>query len=672
MTAGALTPGPDGGPEATAARLAALHGLGLPGTARGPAFAHLVAVLRQLTGAPIVTLAVIDEEHAWYTAGVAPIAPTPLHAAPAADALTAGEVVRTRTVAGADLSEHPALGGVVGPVTVTTVQVAAPDGTPIGALELAWPHGVGRGMTRRVGRVPIGDAVLARFAEHVQELIELHAEVDEYRRSVELAPEPMVVLDADGAIVRVNPAMAAFVGRDGWELLGRDLLEMVAKHDRSRATTAITRTLISPGRTARLEVDLELADGRTVPCVLSAANLGGARRQLQLVVHDLSERLGIEEERTHLSEQLARAERLDAIGAVAAGLAHDLRNLLQVMTANLSLAEEGVAALTAAATREGASELAADPTSDLAGDLATDLAELREAVDRATEMTTQMLALGSRTSGATARADVVEVVYRVARLLGRGLPDGVRLSLDVPAGLPPVPIAAQDLERAVMNLLLNARDAVDGDGSIVLAARLGADGDSVEVVVTDDGVGMDRETQARADEPLFTTKGDRGTGMGLATVAAMITAASGDLRLRSTPGEGTEATLQLPVARDEAVAVPLGSDVPVAGHRVLLVDPGERTRRVIERMLAGAGYRVTGVASASEARAALDTGPYALMLTELSLPDGRGERLIDHVRAHSPDTACLALSSSAVAVDAEHVTVLTKPFSHARLLRAVA
>jgi PAS domain S-box-containing protein len=645
----------DGFFPATVARLAALRGLGLPGTARGPAFAHLVAVLRQLTGAPVVTLAIIDEEHAWYTAGVAPIAPVPLNASPAAVALTADTLVLTRTVIGDGFGDHPALGGVTGPVTITTVRISAPDRTPIGALELAWPAGV--------ERIPVSTAVLARFAEHVQELIELHAEVDEYRRSVELAPEPMVVLDADGAMIRINPALAAFVGQDVRALLGRDFLELVGRRDRSRAATAITRTLISPGRTARLEVELDLADGRTVPCAISAAHLGGARRQLQLVVHDLSERLGLEEERTHLSEQLARAERLDAVGAVAAGLAHDLKNLLQVMTANLSLAEEGLAALVA-------DDVPADPQ-QLTTDLGTDLAELREAVDRATDMATQMLALGSRAGTRPVDADVVEVVYGVARLLGRGLPEGVRLSLDVPGALPPVPVDPRELERAVMNLVLNARDAVDGDGSIVLAAHLTDEGDRIEVVVTDDGVGMDLETQARADEPLFTTKGDRGTGMGLATVAAMVTAAGGELRLRSQPGAGTAVTLELPTLTG-AAAVPVRTDTPVGGHRVLLVDPGERTRRVIDRMLAGDGYRVTGVGTATEARAALETERFALVITELALPDGRGERLVDHIRTHRPGTACLAMSSSAGAAEVDELTVLAKPFSHTRLLRAVA
>jgi len=344
------------------------------------------------------------------------------------------------------------------------------------------------------------------------------------------------------------------------------------------------------------------------------------------------------------------------------------------MTANLSLAEEGVVELTAATAATAAPDDgdARDTPTDLTRELATDLAELREAVDRASDMTTQMLALGTPADSSGATADVVEVVYRVARLLGRGLPEGVRLSLDVPGELPPVRIEARDLERAVMNLLLNARDALDGGGAIELAARLAPDGDSIEVVVTDDGAGMDRETQARADEPRFTTKGDRGTGMGLPTVAAMVTAAGGDLRLRSAPGEGTEVTLQLPIVTDAAARVPVGTDVPVGGHRVLLVDPGERTRRVIERMLAGAGYRVTGVATATEARAALDAGGYAMVVTELSLPDGRGERLVDHARSRRPGTACLGLSSSAVAVEADQLTVLVKPFSHTRLLRAVA
>ncbi len=641
------------------ARVATFHRLGLPTTARGPAFAHLVAVLRQITGAAAVTLAVVDDARAWLTVGVAPVTSTPLHASPAAAALEHPEVVWQRPVHRPTLDEHPALSALRHPVTVTTARIDAPDGHPLGALELAWPDGT--------EPRPLAPAVLARFADHVRELLELHAEVDEYRRFVELAPDPMVVLDREGRIVRVNPALTAFVGLGSQELLGREFLGLVHRADRAAAAAAVTRALIAPRRTTRLELRLTVADGRSIECGVSAGHLGGALRHVQLVLHDLTERLRIEQEHSRLSEQLARADRLDAIGEVAAGLAHDLNNLLGVMSANLSLAEESL--------HEAAGE--GEPA-DLGG-LVADLGELRTAVERATGMTEEMLAFGTRAGGEDGPVDALDVIHGLGRLVGRSMPQGVRFALDVPGELPRVTGAVSELERALMNLVLNARDAVlatGRQGSVLIRARNDGPGaGDIELQVIDDGIGMDPATQARAREPLFTTKGDDGTGLGLATVASYVARLGGALHLDSTPGAGTTATLRLPVADrggTEEGALGTGAEVPVSGVRVLLVDPGERTRRVIDRMLSAAGYRVTTVGNANEARALLASGdPVGLLVTELTLPDGRGDRLVEDARVERPELPAVVLALEDAPERLADAPVLIKPFSHARLLRTV-
>ncbi len=653
-------------PATDPARVAAFHRLGLPTTARGPAFAHLVALLRQVTGAATVTLAFVDDSRAWLTVGVAPLAPVPLDASPAVAALDHPEVVWQRPVHGAVLDDHPAMATLARPVTVTTVRIAAPDGNPVGALELAWPD----------GEQPraLAPAVLERFAEHVRELLELHAEVDEYRRFVELAPDPMVVLDREGRIVRVNPALTAFVGLASEDLLGRTFIELVHRGDRASAAAAVTRALINPQRTTRMELRLTVADGRSLHCAVSAGHLGGALRHVQLVLHDLTDRLRVEEEHSRLSEQLARAERLDAIGEVAAGLAHDLNNLLGVMSTNLSLAEESLGLAVEGEAGPGALQ-----------ELSADLGELRTAIARATSMTAEMLAFGASSGAEDAAVDVVDVIYSVGRLVGRSMPAGVRFALDVPGELPRVSGHARDLERALMNLVLNARDAVlaaagtaqgaRAAGSVLIRARHAHDDDDrVEVQVIDDGAGMDPGTQARAREPLFTTKGDDGSGMGLATVAAYVSTVGGALDLASTPGAGTTVTLQLPVA-DEGVVdravLPSSPEVPVGGERVLLVDPGDRTRRVIDRMLSAAGYRVSAVGTIDDARQVLAQDRVGLLVTELTLPDGRGDRLVELAREQHPGLPAVVLGVEDAPTHLGAVPVLVKPFSHARLLRTV-
>ncbi len=566
--------------------MAAFHRLGLPGTACGPVFDHLVALLRQLTGAASVTLALVDDHRAWITVGGPSAVAMPRDASPAAAALSHPAQVWQRSVDRPLLDAHPALAELAHPVTVVTVRIDTPDGHAVGALELAWPEG-----EHPRSLVP---TVLEGLAEHVRDLLELHAEVDGYRRVVDLAPEPTLVLDRHAAIIRANPALTSLVGSDGDALEGVAFLDLVHVDDRGEAAAALAGVLTAPQRTTRSELRLRSADGRTIPCLASIDHLGGATGHVRLVLHDRGDRPRSGEGPSPGSAPLARVERPDAPGGVAARLAHDLNNLLGVMATNLSLAEESLRAV------------ADDPAPAALRELAADLAELRTAMGRATAMTSEMLAVDPGAGAAEEPVDVVQVLYGVGRLVGRSMPEGVRLSLDVPGELPPVAGEARDLERALVNLVLNARDAVvaagapagsgGGEvvdpadrGSVLLRARhLGATDDSggvthraerVEVQVIDDGVGMDASTRARAPEPLFTTKGDEGNGMGLATVAAYLAAIGGTLDLDSTPGAGTTATLRLPVLGDGAVegAVRAGAEVPVVGQRVLLVDPGDRT-----------------------------------------------------------------------------------------------
>lgn len=651
-------------PHDPAARTAAFERLGLPETARGAAFTHVVTVLRQLTGAHAVTLSVVGGQRAWCTSGVAPFSALPIEDSPAAAALASDRQVWHRSVPGTDVQRHPGFAALArDEVHVTTVQVTDPTGLAVGALELAFADDDHQRL--------IPDVVLAAFGRHVSELLELHAEVDEYRRSVEFAPDPIVVLDADGLIVRANPAFAALLDGCVDALLGRSFLELIAAGDRSRATATITRVLVSPHRTVRFDVELCASDGRPFPCEIAAGHLGGPRRHLQLVVHDLTDRQRVAEEHAVLSEQLARAQRLDSISRMTAGLAHDLNNLLGVLTANLELAEESMSDVVAGFADRGGRPASLDA-------LRTDLGELRGAVDRASELAGTLLAFGRRDGGGV--ADIVEVIGSVSSYASRTVPAGVEVAVDVPDVLPEVAAEPVSLERAVLNLVINARDAVGEAGTIHLRARYldvgegedrGDVGERIVVEVIDDGDGMDAATQARAFDPLFTTKGDAGNGLGLPTVAGLVRELGGELELSSAVGAGTAVRLSLPTSETDRWRVPLGDDQPVAGGRVLLVDPGERTRRVIARMLEGSGFRVHDAATAAEADEVLQRHEPALIVTELVLPDGDGDRLVARARQRWPAVPAVLLSAVEAPSQVGGVPVLVKPFSHARLVRLV-
>jgi PAS domain S-box-containing protein len=474
-------------------------------------------------------------------------------------------------------------------------------------------------------------------------------------------PEPVVTLDLDGAVQQVNPAFLTLMGaEDERTLVGRAFLELVERGDRARVTAELARALFMQRRHTQLELQLTAPERGVIPCSVSAGHLRGPRRHLQLVIHDLSERHRAESERSHLSEQLARAQRLDAVGQIAGGLAHDLNNLLVVMVSNLSLARESVEV---ALSSDGGGSLE---------EVREDLGELQVAVDRAESLTSKLLQFARQEEGAKGEADVVQVVTVAARLVERSLGDDIELEFVVDGGVPTAAVDPVHLERVLVNLLINARDAIDGAGSICLEVQATEDGSSVRVAVRDDGCGMDDATRARAFEPLFTTRaGMGGSGLGLATVLAFVEGVDGEVALDSVEGQGTTVALTLPVHAEEAPDLPVGVDVPIAGARVVLVDPGERTRRVIATMLTGAGYRVRAVASAEAALEVLKGEGGDVLITELALPGMPGTRLIQDVERTYPQVQRLVVAPVGQSTPLRGTPALAKPFSHTRLLRAV-
>jgi pseudouridylate synthase len=366
------------------------------------------------------------------------------------------------------------------PTTLAAYALEAPGGDRIGAIEVAWDT-----------RQDVGDDLLGyleRCSRLVTQLLDLEEEVSEYGRFVDLVPEPVVILDLDGAIEEINPAFLKLMGaQDEHSLVGRSFLELVERGDRARVTAELARALFMKRRRGRIELQLAVPGRGAVPCSVSAGHLRGLRRHLQLVVHDLSERLRVEDERSHLSEQLARAQRLDAVGQLAGGLAHDLNNLLVVMLSNLSLARES---LEAALSDGGGASLE---------EVREDLGELQVAVDRAEGLTSKLLQFARQEEDAKGEANVVDVVAAAARLVERSLGDDIDLEFFIDGGVPAAAVDPVHLERVIVNLLINARDAIDAPGSICIEVDAPEDGSSVRVAVRDDGRGMDDATRARED-----------------------------------------------------------------------------------------------------------------------------------------------------------------------------
>jgi nitrogen-specific signal transduction histidine kinase/CheY-like chemotaxis protein len=366
-------------------------------------------------------------------------------------------------------------------------------------------------------------------------------------------------------------------------------------------------------------------------------------------------------------ERQAQSRRLEAIGRLAGGVAHDFNNLLTViLSATEALAE---------AAPEGDSRRLAEVS--------------LQAAARGAELIRRLLAFARPVArpadAASATTDVAGAIEAASRLLQRTLPDNIRLETRAPEGLIYCRADRSELENALLNLAVNARDAMPGGGRLSLEAQVRSlgraeaaalvlkAGDYVVFTVADTGAGMSAETAARAIEPFFSTKTHSGgTGLGLSSVNALAVSAGGALHIRSRLGQGARVELYIPRARTAAQPEldlkPATEQLPPVA--VLLVEDDPAVRAETARILRGAGCRVTEAEDAEAALSAL-SGEAAidLMITDMDLPFGLdGVTLAEAGRALRPDLKVLFMSGGALPAAAD---VLAKPFGRAVLFAAI-
>jgi PAS domain S-box-containing protein len=445
------------------------------------------------------------------------------------------------------------------------------------------------------------------------------------------SPVPTIGFDLAGVIRTWNPAAEAVFGWRAEEMIGRDAAALASSTSAGGQEDWLARVLA--GDVVRgVRVGWRNRAGADVAVDLHAALLVEADGRPTGVVTQAID----ETERETLRARIASVERLEAVGQLAGGIAHDFNNLLTSVTGYAELLE--------------ASHDAEDPRRG-------DATEIRRAAERGADLVRQLLAFGRRQPFRPAVVDVNALIGGLLPMLAPTIGAQVRIRTELDPGLCLVRADPGQLEQVIVNLVVNARDAMPDGGLVEIRTTTPEARDSpcARISVSDTGIGMDATTAARAFEPFFTTKGaGRGTGLGLATAYGIVRTHGGSITLRSTPGHGTTFDIDLPGLAAGAAA---GAAVPadhdgrtVAGSEtILVVDDEAQVRQLAARALGRLGYRVLEAADTASALgvAAAEKGPIDLVLSDVVMPDVRGPALVHELLAVHPEMRVLYMTGYA-------------------------
>jgi two-component system, cell cycle sensor histidine kinase and response regulator CckA len=514
----------------------------------------------------------------------------------------------------------------------------------------------------------------------VRQMLEIHAnrqlftsqleQEARFRLLVQHSSDAVLIAKASGSIAYVSPSADRVFGT-GVARAGTALSDLLVEEDRPVAD-ALLLGCQEPG----------------VPVRVRLAVAGGAPREVEIAWTDLRQDAAFEgfvlncrdvTERNELERQLRHAQKLDAVGQMAGGLAHDFNNVLTAI--------------------RGYSELLQMDLDDpaLARD---DLGHIAAAVDRAAAVTRKLLALSRNQPVRRTVVDVNAILRELLPLLRQLLTDRIEVVLELDPGAWPVTADQGQVEQVLLNLATNARDAMPNGGRLRIATRRAGDagaagpegetrpaGDYTMVEVSDEGLGMSPEVQSRIFEPFYTTKSrDRGMGLGLAVVMGIVNDSGGRIEVESTPGRGTIFRILLPRSAAALKDAPARTDAAViasslAGRTVLLVDDERSVRAIARRMLEQQGCRVVEAGDGVSAlKAAGDASlTVDLLLTDLVMPGLHGSELISRFRAVRPAVPIICMTGFAggdseekLGVEGAVAAIIAKPFSADELRRVTS
>jgi two-component system, cell cycle sensor histidine kinase and response regulator CckA len=509
---------------------------------------------------------------------------------------------------------------------------------------------------------------------------ELRASEERYRALVEHAPDAIIVFDPVAQrFVDVNEQAVRLSGLTRAELLEQRPLHMcpaIQPNGRTTATAGrewIVKTL--RGEKPTFEWACLDHDGHAFPCEVSLVSLPDRGRTLiRASIFDISERKRAEETRARLQEELRQAQKMEAVGRLAGGVAHDFNNLLTVISGRATLVSERLHA--------------GDP-------VRRDVDLIQKTTERAAALTHQLLAFSRKQFMQPKVLDLNTIVTGMEHMLRRLIGEDIEVITDLAPDLELVQADPAQLDQVIMNLAVNARDAMAAGGRLtistynaeidVVASERSAvpPGAYVVLSVADSGVGMDAKTLERAFEPFFTTKEvGRGTGLGLSTVYGIVTQSGGHIAIESEPGAGALFTIYLPraQAREAPTAPPVPADQPSRGREtILLVEDEPEVRELAAEILSKHGYRVLDSDTPSRAQQLCreHPGQIHLLLTDVVMPEMSGRTLAERLLVERPAMRVLYTSGYDDEAIVKHgmlepgIILLPKPFTPAALTEKV-